>query len=217
MENISNLNEKEIKRDILKASYEAKACHLGSALSCVKILLEIFNKKKKRDIFLFAKASGVCAFYALLANLGYFPKEKIAEYIKNYPLPDEHVPGVIHSIGSCGHGLPVAVGLALADRKRDVFILMSDGELQCGTTWECLLFIKQHKLKNLKVYVDNNGFQANGRIKDILNLPWDFLRKNFKIVKTTKGDGVSFMKNRGEWHYRNLDETLLKKALKELG
>jgi len=211
------MNPKKLRREILKTSYLAGACHIGSSLSCVEILLGILRKMKKKDRFIFSKASGACAYYILLAEAGHFPKEKLSYYLKNYPLCDKRVPGVIHSVGSLGHGLPVATGLALADRIRDVYILMSDSELQSGTTWECLLFIKQHKLKNLKIYVDNNGLQACGKIKDILDLPWGFLKKNgFKIIKTVKGKGVDFMENKAEWHYWNLDEAKLKKALCQL-
>ena len=155
----------KLRKSILKASYDAHACHIGSALSCVEIVRYIFSKMKKKDRFIFSKASGVATLYCLLH------KEKSSEYLRKYPLASKEVPGILHSVGSLGHGLPVAVGLALSDRKRDVYVLMSDGELQCGTTWECLLFIRQHKIKNLKIYVDNNGLQACGKIKDILDLP----------------------------------------------
>ena len=207
---------KQLRRDILKTSYSAGACHIGSSLSAIKPLLIILSKMKKKDRFIFSKASGACAYYILLSEAGHFPKKKLPLFLKSYPLCDKRVPGVLFSVGSLGHGLPAATGLALADRKRDVYVLMSDGELQCGTTWECLLFKKQHKLKNLKIYVDWNKIQACGKIKDILDLPWYFLRKNgVKLIKTTKGDGVSFMRNRFEYHYWNLTPELLEKALCE--
>jgi transketolase len=205
---------KKIRKEILINSYKAGACHIGSSLSCVEILLDIFKKMKKSDRFIFSKASGACTYYILLSDMGYFPKKDIPYYLKNYPLCDKRVPGVLHSVGSLGHGLPVSVGLALADRNRDVYVLMSDGEIQSGTTWECLLFIKQHKLKNLKVYVDNNGIQACDWTNDVLKIPWGFLKqRGFNIIKTTKGKGVDFMENKIEWHYKNLDEAKLKQAL----
>ncbi len=213
------MNEKikQLRRDILQISYEAEACHIGSSLSCLEILVDLFyNKLQEDDIFIFSKASGVSALYVILADKGYFPKEKLVYYLKNYPLADKKVSGVVHSIGSLGHGLPVAVGLALADRKRKVYILIGDAELQCGTTWECLLFISQHKIKNLEILVDCNGLQACGKIKDILDLPWSFLKKNnFQLIKTIKGKGVSFCENQVGWHYFNLDKKLLKQALEE--
>ena len=94
---------------------------------------------------------------------------------------------------------------------------MSDAEIQEGTTWESLLFKKQHKLNNLKIYVDNNEFQACGRIKNILSIPWDFIKSmGVKVVKTIKGKGVSFMENNNDWHYFNLNEDTYKEAIRQL-
>jgi len=211
---------RKLRRNILKASFESGACHIGSALSCVDILIDLYwNKLRQNDIFLFSKASGVCALYAVLAEKGYFPEKKIAYYLKKYPLPDKHVPGVIHSLGSLGHGLPVAVGLALGDRTRDVYVLMSDAEIQEGTTWESILFAAHHNLDNLKIIVDRNMYQACGATEEILaiDIALDILQELFpiKVVETIKGKGVSFMENRVEWHYKNLTKELYEKAILE--
>ena len=106
--------KQETIKNILKTSFEAGACHIGSALSCIDIIRDVYeNRLKDRDIFIFSKASGVCAFYTILSEQGYFPKEKITEYLKKYPLANKEVPGVLHSVGSVGMGLSVALGLAL--------------------------------------------------------------------------------------------------------
>jgi len=187
-----------IRQKILEVSYSSGACHIGSALSCVDILEDLF---KKNGIVIFSKASGLAALYCLK-----YEKKEAVKLLKKYPV----------GIGSLGHGLPIAVGMALAG-KTHIYCLMSDAELQEGTTWECLLFKKQHKLDNLHIYVDNNGFQATGRIKDILNLPYGFLKKNgFNIIKTKKGQGVSFMEGNNDWHYKNLSEDELRRAVVEL-
>ncbi len=216
---MSNLNKKrQLAKDILIASYEAGACHIGSALSCLDILIELFYKTlKKEDIFIFGKASGVAAYYAILADKGFFPQKKLAEYLKNYPLVSKEVPGVIWSGGSCGHGLSVACGLALADRMRNVYILLSDGECQEGATYEAALFARQHKLNNLYVVIDNNSFQACGAIKDILDLEtaFEFLKKtlpNCEIAKTIKGGNIDFLQGI-KGHYLNLTPELLEKSL----
>lgn len=211
----------QLRKDILNTSFEAGACHLGSALSCVEIVLDIHNRLKGRDVFLFAKASGVATYYCYLADKGLFPKEKTAEYLKNYPLPSKEVPGVIHSVGSMGHGLSVAVGLALGDRTRDVYVLLSDGECQEGSTLEAVAFAGHHKLTNLHVFVDDNQLQAGGATKDILDLAttFEFMRNtlpNCEIVRTVKGQGVDFMEGDYRWHYLNLDENLLDKALQQI-
>ncbi len=221
---MSNLQQKrqEIKKLILESSYKAGVCHIGSALSAVDILINLYYKiLKKGDVFIFSKSSGIAALYCILADKGFFLKSKIAYYLKNYPLGSKKVPNLIWGGGSCGHGLSLAAGLALADRKRKVYVLLSDGELDEGSTYEAALFIHQHKLKNLYVIVDNNGYQACGAIKDILDLEtaFEFYQKtipNFKRVKTIKGAGIDFMENKYEWHYKNLDKTLLDKALRQI-
>jgi transketolase len=206
------------RRIIIESSYKANACHIGSALSCVDILIDLYFKRMgKKDIFVFSKASGAAALYAVLSLKGYFPESKVAYYLKKFPLASRKVPGVLIDSGSLGHGLPQAVGMALADKKRNVWILMSDGELQEGTTWESLLFKKQHKLDNLKIIVDNNGWQACGKIKDILDIPWGFLKSmGVERIKTIKGRGISFMEGKNEWHYWNLNEDTYQRAIREL-
>lgn len=214
--------ESQIKRDILKASFDAKACHIGSALSCVQIMVDLHYKTMKEgDIFIFSKASGVATYYAILADQGYFPKEKLPYYLQNYPLPSKEVPGIIHSLGSLGHGFPVACGIAFANPNKQVYILISDGEVQEGTTWESALFARQHNLKNLHVYIDYNAIQACGWTFDILDLTtaFQFLNNtlpNCEVCHTTKGDGVSFMQDNPDWHYKNLDQHLLDVALMEI-
>ena len=239
------MNSKELRKNILINSYKAGACHLGSALSCVEILLAIFQTKRNKDYFLFSKASGVSAFYCLLGEMGVISKLNILNFLKNHPLPDKHVPGVIHSVGSLGHGLNVAVGIAYADRSKNVYCLISDGEFNEGSTWEAILFAAHHKLNNLIVVCDFNNFQACGRTQDILKLEdiskkmeafnWScnrcdghdinyinlYLTKHdffptMTICDTVKGKGVDFMEHKYEWHYRNLDNLLLQRALKQL-
>lgn len=202
---------KNLQQKIIEASYKAGACHIGSALSCSDIIEGIFRTKKPKDLFIFSKASGILALYCHL-----YPVEKATKLIKKYPLPNMKA-GCLVDGGSLGHGFPIACGLALADKSRDVYLLLSDAEVQEGTFWECLLFKIQHKLTNLKVVVDFNGFQACGKIGDILALPVDVLEiMGIKFVETIKGKGVSFMENKNEWHYKNLDEKTYKLAMEEL-
>lgn len=210
---------KEIQRSILISSYEAKGCHIGSALSCAPILWSLFYKKKiKPEQFFFAKASGVAAYYVILADLGYFDKDKIAGYLKNYPLPSKEVPGITHSFGSVGHGLSVAAGYAMGGDE-EVYVLLSDGDLMEGSTHEAALFINQHDIDNLHVYVDDNKLVACGKTEDILAPDWDFYQaniQNFHRIETVKGQGVDFMEGKYEWHYRNLTSELLEKALSQI-
>ena len=209
----------DIQRAVLNVSYEAGACHIGSSLSCVGILQKLFYIDKiKPERFLFGKASGVCTYYIILADLGYFPKEKLPEYLKNYPLPSTEVPGIVHSFGSVGHALSVAAGMALGDRKNDYNVLLSDGDLMEGSTYEAALFINQHHIDNLYVHVDNNKLVALGNTDEILKLDralifYERSIPHFYNWGTTKGRGVDFMENDYTWHYRNLTKELLEKAL----
>lgn len=223
------------RKKILTASFEANACHIGSALSCVEIIESIFLMKNPSDFFIFSKASGVATLYCKLHP------DKASEYLKKYPLPSKEVPGVIWSGGSLGMGLSIACGLALADRSKRVYCLISDGELQEGQTWEAIMFANQHKLNNLIVFVDRNGLQALGNTEDICALEplfdkfksfgWDcyeidghykidIIGKTEKpqiiICHTIKGKGVDFMENNYKYHYENLDEERFKEAILQL-
>lgn len=212
---------KQIRRDLLTASYNAGACHIGSSLSCVDIMVDLFyNKMKEDDLFIFSKASGVATYYSILADKCYFPKEDISYYLKNYPECSKEVPNVLHSVGSVGHGLPISVGLAYSNPNKNVYVLMSDGECQEGVNFEASLFARQHKLNNLFVIIDNNKIQACDFTDDVLNMETAFkfykdTLPNCEIVETIKGQGVSFMENRPEWHYKNISLEQLETTLKE--
>jgi transketolase len=225
----------DIKRKILDISYKAGACHIGSALSSLEAIQAILEIKGD-DYFIFSKASGIGAYYAIV-----YDTDKAVELLKKYPLPSKEA-GMIWSGGSLGQGLSVACGLALADRNKKVYVLMSDGELQEGQTWEAVMFAAQHKLKNLIVVVDNNGMQALGKTKDICNLKpleekfqafgWCTsevnghslksliiaLKQRHKphvvIANTIKGHGVKFIEDLGyKNHYFNLKDGYEKEIL----
>ncbi len=203
-----------LKTKIILVSYRANACHVGSALSCADIIEDIHKKIKPRDIFIFGKASGVSAYYSFM-----YPEKKAAALLKKYPLPSQES-GCVWSGGSLGMALSVACGFALADRTRDIHILLGDADIQEGQTWEALLFAKQHKLKNLKIYVDRNYLQALGKTEKIIGIEkaLKVLKQLFpiKVIKTIKGDGVKFLEGKTESHYLNLDEQGFKKAILQL-
>jgi len=224
----------QIRKQILKISYLAGACHIGSALSCVEIIEAVHNVK--HDAFLFAKASGVATYYRKIFTFGDFiPVSIVSFYLRNYPLPSKEA-GCIWSGGSLGMGLSVAAGLAIGGKK--TFCLISDGELDEGNTWEAILFLGHHR-PDLKLLIDRNSFQALGLTEDILKL--EPLAAKFKafnwpvkevdghnikaierelrkpglmaiICKTIKGKGYEF-ENKVESHYRNLTAEGFKKGL----
>lgn len=167
---------KKIRKKVVELLYKHKAAHLGSCLSCIEILVALyFEVMKPSDKFLLSKGWAAAALYSVLAEKGIIDWNDLYENYyqlgsKYWGLVHHTVPGVEHSFGSAGHGLPVAIGMALADRKRKIYCLVSDGEMDCGTTWESVLFASHHKLDNLVVLVDYNKFQAFGKTNEVLNL-----------------------------------------------
>lgn len=170
-------------------THQAKSSHVGSSLSMVELLAVLYGKVLRvrpaqpawpdRDRFILSKGHGCAAYYAVLAETGFFPLDWLDTFYQNGSRLAGHathtyVPGIEISTGSLGHGLSVATGMALVS-KRDarpwrVFCLLSDGECDEGSTWEPVLFAPQHKLDNLIVIVDYNKIQSLGTVKEVMDL-----------------------------------------------
>ena len=178
-----------IRRDIIKMLGIAGSGHPGGSLSCTDILTLLYfhflrqdpknPKWPDRDRLIFSKGHGCPALYAALARAGYFdPKMLLTLRQFESPLqghPDaRRLPGIEASTGSLGQGLSIGIGCALAARfdKKDfrTYVIMSDGELDEGQTWEGAAFASFHKLANLTVILDANKFQLSGATKDILDM-----------------------------------------------
>ena len=170
---------KQIRIRILRLSNRAKSSHVGSCLSIVEILVVLYkNFINKKNIFVLSKGHACLAYYCVLQKFGYFSNKTLNSYGKNNTILLSHVshkvPGVEFSTGSLGHGLPYAIGRALAEKinktNNKIFVLISDGELNEGTTWESLLFATFHKLENLIIIIDYNKIQSLDFTKNVLNL-----------------------------------------------
>ncbi len=182
-----------IRAHCLEMTHKGGSGHLGSMLSMADILAVLYTsilrvdprdpKWPDRDRFILSKGHAGAAVYAALAEKGFFPKE----WLERYYLDDgmsghisHHVPGVEFSTGSLGHGLPVAVGMALVAKleakKHRVYCLMSDGDCNEGSTWEAIMFAAQHKLDNLIALVDYNRVQALGPMEAVIEME-PFARK----------------------------------------
>lgn len=187
MDNFANYKKiaLETRKTVLRLIHQAQTSHISSNFSCVDILTVLYNiadidkdLKEDRDRIVISKGWVAATIYVLLAEKGIIPKEDLETYCKegsNYiGLIEPNVRGIEAAGGSMGFGLPFGVGFALAKKlkneKGKVFVLMSDGEMQTGTSWESAMIAAHHKLDNLFVIVDANGLQAMGKVEEILNI-----------------------------------------------
>jgi len=185
-----DLIARRLRFKLIEMSHAAGTPHLGSAMSCVDILVAAYWNVLKldaknpsdpvRDRFILSKGHAASALYATLAERGFFPREWLDKFAQHRsPLAEQPAPncapGVELATGSLGHGLPVGVGMAMAARIRKldyrVFVCLSDGECNEGTVWEAAMFAPAQKLENLCVVVDYNKWQATGRSNEIMALP----------------------------------------------
>jgi len=251
------------RHEIITMTSMAKASHVGSALSVVDILSVLYTgganvtadtlEKEDRDIVILSKGHAAAALYSVLSLQGFFPNEWLKRYCENdAPLgghvTSKGVPGVELSTGSLGHGLPYGLGIAMARKLSGVagrvFVVMSDGECDEGTTWESAMIANHHNLDNLTVIVDRNRIQSLTFTEDTLKLEpfadkwkafgWETRIENGHdyaalskalvqsdspkcvIAETTKGKGVDFMENSVLWHYKSPGDEDVKSAFSQL-
>tara|TARA_B100000886_G_scaffold339982_1_gene307258 strand:- start:3610 stop:4437 length:828 start_codon:yes stop_codon:yes gene_type:complete len=180
----------ELRKSIVKTSHTAKIPHLGSCLSCLEILVCLYWNHLKidpnnsndpgRDKFILSKGHAAPALFQVLAHKGFFPTELLNEFGKSGSLFHEHppkpgyIPGVEAATGSLGHGLPMALGMALGNQIKNIksftYSLLSDGECNEGSIWEAALLAGSLKIDSLIAIVDYNKWQATGRSKEIMRL-----------------------------------------------
>ncbi len=188
MNNFDGLIEhaRSVRVNALNMVYRSKASHIGSGYSCVELLVYLYSSWLKispdstldsnRDSFILSKGHAAAVYYAVLAEFGFIPKEWLDKYCQMDSLlgghVDHNVPGVEISTGSLGHGLSIAVGIALAakrnNKKYRVVALLSDGEMESGANWEAFNMAGAKNLDNLIVIIDRNNMQAMGSTEDIL-------------------------------------------------
>lgn len=175
-----------IRRIILRQSHRANVGHIGSALSVADVLATLYTRVLRipaprdpdRDRFILSKGHAALALYAALAVKGWLSPADLDRYCGDGTLlgvhPESALPGVDLSTGSLGLGLSIGAGAALAARyqgsPRRVFVLLSDAECNEGSVWEAVMFAAHHRLVRLVALVDENGQQAFGRTRDVLDL-----------------------------------------------
>jgi len=180
---------KQIRAHTLRMVHKANASHIGSCLSVADILAVLYDRVlcvdptrpdwPNRDRFILSKGHSAAAFYAVLAERGFFPIELLDTYCQDGSKLAGHVthygvPGIEVSTGSLGHGLPIGCGMALSGKRNGssyrVFTLLSDGECDEGSTWEAVLFASHHHLDNLITIIDYNKIQSFGTVREVLDL-----------------------------------------------
>lgn len=175
----AKLRCKKYRHQILDISQKVGALHIAPAFSCLEIVDIIYNHLMRRnsknefiDTFLMSKGHGCMSQYVILHELGYLSDDDLNTYCQpNGRLgahPDYGLPGIAASTGSLGHGLGLATGIALANKLSNddshTYVVLSDGELQEGSTWEAIMMSANLKLNNLTVFLDLNDFSGLARM-----------------------------------------------------
>jgi len=165
---------------LLKMHFESGVGHIGGNLSALDMMLTLHHRVMGADDdFVLSKGHAAGALYVTLWSLGRLSEEQLATFHKDgtklggHPVP-QGIPGVPFAVGSLGHGLGLAAGLALGKKLRGrpgrVFCLLSDGEWNEGSTWESLIFLAHRNLREVTLLVDLNGLQGFGSTAEVANL-----------------------------------------------
>ena len=174
--------------EVLEMVFRSKAGHIGGSFSCMDILVSLyyswFDVEKiimgdpDRDRFILSKGHCAEAFYTVLSDRGFFPRDELARYAAfDSPLaehPTAKVPGVEIASGALGHGLSVALGMAYG-LKQDksparVLVLMGDGEQAEGSVWEAAMAAAKFSLGNLTAIIDRNFLEISGNTEEVMPL-----------------------------------------------
>lgn len=181
--NIKNLtkDQKATRLRILEISYKSSLSHIGSCLSSVDLINAIYMVKRKDEKFILSNGHAGVALYVVLEKNSIIKNPNI---IKNFHIHPDRNPnyGIYVSTGSLGQGLPIAVGIAFANKNKNVYCMISDGECTEGSIWEALRITSNKKLNNLKIILNANGWGAYDAI-DLSALLKRLQSFGFKVIK----------------------------------
>ena len=201
--NLENLKDKAVKlrQETFNAFIEKGEAHLGGSFSMIEIIITLYEIiLKKNDKFILSKAHASFPMSLILRKKGLSPK--ISTHLEIDPKNGIHC-----TTGSLGHGLPIATGMAFARKKQSkkgkIFVMISDGECQEGTTWESFLIAAKHKLDNLIVIIDYNKIQALSKIDDVLPL--------FNLKKKIEAFNWNCVDIKDGHSFKSLTKSFLKK------
>jgi len=250
---------RDIRKNILRIAKLSGHGHIPTCFSVIEVIYAIYSTIKhdplnigweERDIFVLSKGHAALALYAVLAQFGYFDwkeLESFGGFRSDFGCHADRfkIPGIEASTGSLGHGIGLAVGIALAFKirksERRVFTLIGDGESNEGSVWEAVLVAENLRLNNLTIIYDNNmshsrglqirnpsehfrGFgcevvELNGHDVDAISAEITKRADTVKVViaNTIKGYGCrTFVENQYEWHRRSPNDEEFTKLIREL-
>lgn len=248
-----------IRKNILRISKESGHGHIPTCFSIVEILHSLYTTMKhdpahpdwnERDIFILSKGHAALAHYCTLSHFGYFPIDRVfsfGQFMSSFGCHADRlkIPGIEVSTGSLGHGIGVAVGVALAFKirrsPRQVFTIIGDGESNEGSVWEATMVGVDQKLNNLTIIYDDNrshsrglqirdpaahfqGFgcdviEVEGHDHNALNEAMVKTSSGLKVIiaRTEKGYGCDMLiQNQYEWHRRSPNQEEFLKLMGEL-
>lgn len=202
---------KQLRSQLLDMYYAANAGHIGSSLSCIDIMsCIVLHEMSQEDEFILSKGHAAAALYVVLHEKGLISTKELQSFYKNgtklpaHPAPNA-IPNIHFATGSLGHGLPLANGIALSKKHKSnsnfVYVLISDGETNEGTSWEAAHFAKIHKLDNLVVVMDKNRIQG---IDFSVNVLGDTAKRNlwadmgFEVIEINGHNIVEIINNVNE-------------------
>lgn len=184
--------QKALRRRILEISHLAHYSHLGSCLSSIDLIDAVYKHKKKDEIFVLSNGHAAVAWYVVLEKHGILNSKTIKK-LNVHPRRNSKM-GIHVSTGSLGQGLPIAVGLAVADRSKKVYCMISDGECTEGSIWESLRVAEKLELENLVILVNANGWGAYDPI-DLSNLSKRIRAFGLHLVKVNGHDFNAILKS----------------------
>ena len=198
-----------MRRTVLKMAYAGSTVHIACAFSIIELVTVLYRNHLRypdnepradgRDYLVLSKGHGVMAQYACMLELGWLDDSHIEGYFKDGSelkgLSDSRVAGLEVTSGSLGHGFSVGVGIAMGLQRKGtdqkVYAIVGDGELNEGPIWEGALVAAHHRMDNLMLIVDKNGFQAMGMTDEVLalgNLSAKFASFGFETLEVDGHD-----------------------------
>ena len=198
---------------LLSLCHANQTAHIGSYVSALEIIYNIYQEMNPEDIFILSSGHSALALFVVLEDKYGLDAQELYEKHGTHPKLDEKN-HIFCSTGSLGMGITVAVGRALANKNRNVYVLITDGESNEGSVWESLRFAHDHKLDNLKIHCNANGWSAY----DAMDI--DYLERRLLafhpdvVIHKTTVDKFGFSGLLA--HYKKMTDADFEKALEML-